>query len=98
MRRFDHQSQGTRPEFVSEFQERIRNVAGQLDGLFDRADEDRQGPRFRAAFDLENLLDRGQIEGVGRKAIDGIRRNADHLATLDELGGVVDDVALGRRG
>lgn len=53
------------PELVRKGEESVGNVTRELDGLFDRIDQDRQRPILGAAFDLEDTFDRRQIEWIG---------------------------------
>jgi hypothetical protein len=85
--RRDDERQRARPEFVREGEKCVGHLAGEGDRLLNRTDENRQSFRLGAALDAKDLLDGGEIEGVGRKGVERVCRHGYDTAALDEAGG-----------
>ena len=98
MRSLHNQRQRARPEFMSQREKNVRNLAHQRHSLLDRTHEDGKRLRFRAALGLKYRFDSGKVKRVGRKPVESVGRDPDDFATSDESGGVVHHITFRRFG
>ena len=52
---------------------------------------------FGAPLDAENLVDSGEIDGIGGESLEGVRGNSDNRAAIQPASGVADDAGVGVR-
>ena len=63
--------------------------------MVNRFDEQRERLVARARLDFVDTIDGAQVEWVGGEAVEGVRRQAQHLAAANLLGDVGDHVLVG---
>lgn len=86
----DNDGERAGPAGFCEAEEIVGEFSRDFHGLVHGIDEDGESAGFGANFDAEDGIYRGEIDGVGGKGVEGVRRNSDNGAALDPLGGVAD--------
>ena len=70
-------------------------LAGELVGLGDLGDEEREGLVAGAGFELVDAVDGAEIDGVDGEAVEGVGGESDDVAAVEAVGDVVDERWLG---
>ena len=83
------------PEALRQLVQQGVGVAGQLIGLGQRSNQQRQGLVLLAGLDLVNLLDRVEIDRVDGQAVEGVGRQGNDIAFAQTGDDIVDPVRLG---
>lgn len=86
----------TRPEGFGEAKEIVGELASENAGVMDGVDEDGKGPGFGAALDTKDLVDGGEIDGIGGKGVERIGGNGDDSAAIEPTSSVTDKAGIGR--
>lgn len=70
------------PAGLRETKEIIGEIAGENLGVNERADENGEALGFGASFNAENLVDGGEIDGIGGESVERIGGNGDDGAAI----------------
>ena len=93
-----NQRQRARPEFVSQQEKNVWNLAHQRHCLLYRTHQDGERFRLRTALGLKYRFDRGKVKRVGRKPVECVCGYTNDFATSDESGSVVHHITFRRFG
>ena len=86
---------GAGPAGFGEFEKIVGEIAGKKRCLVKRTDEDSEGAGFGAAFDAEDFVDGGEVEGIGDEGVERVGGSGDDRATAEPIGGVTDEQRVG---
>jgi hypothetical protein len=84
------------PESVGETIEIVGQVASKNQGVVDGVDEKRQGFGFGATLDAKDLVDSGEIDGIGGERVERVGGNSNDRAAIEPTSGVTDEARIGR--
>jgi hypothetical protein len=91
----DDDGEGARPELFCEAIEGGVELAGELVGLGDLGDEQREGLVAGAGFELVDAVDGGEIDRVDGEAVEGVGGQGDDVAAVEAVGYIANERWLG---
>jgi len=91
----DDEGEGAGPEAFGEAVEGGVEVAGELVGLGDLGDEEREGLVAGTGFDVVDALDGAEVDGVDGEAVEGASGQRDDVAAVEAGDDLVDKLRFG---
>jgi hypothetical protein len=78
----DNDGERTGPAGFGETKEIVRKIFSEDRGLRERIDKNGKSAVLWTAFDLEDFVDSGEIDGIGRESVKRVRGNGDNRAAV----------------
>ena len=92
---FDDDGEGAGPEFFGEAVEGGVELTGELVGLGDFGDEERQGLVAGAGLELVDAVDGLEIDGIDGEAVEGVGGEGDDVSAVEAGDDLVDKLGFG---